>query len=77
MAPPPPVMISGTAISGAPITVPPPPPTVIDIPVLPPKKPLLFPFKKKGPFSLVRHPSMAKAVQKFCEPRAGHKAWYP
>ena len=45
--------ISGVAISGAPITVPPPPPAkVIDVPVLPLKKPLLPP-KKLGPLSLV------------------------
>ena len=52
--PPPPMAISGVAISGAPITVPPPPPAkVIDVPVLPLKKPLL-PLKKPGPLSLVR-----------------------
>ena len=45
-APPPPVQISGTAISGAPIVPPPPPPANVDIPLLP-KKPLLLPLPLK------------------------------
>ena len=51
--PPPPVQISGTAISGAPITLAPPPPAVIDVPVLPPKKPFFLFKKKKTPLGLV------------------------
>jgi len=54
--PPPPMQISGTAVSGAPITVPPPPASIVDIPVPLPKKPDLLPNllpKKKSPLDLV------------------------